>query len=73
MSADDVRKLESELIGLFRQLSSLQADIQQRLVSEADGKTLKGNELVGWLGEIYGKMLMGGKLVSDREEHDFVC
>jgi hypothetical protein len=42
-------------------------------VSEADGKTLKGNELVGWLGEIYGKMLMGGKLVSDREEHDFVC
>jgi len=73
MSADDVRRIESEPIGLFRQLSSLQAEIQRRLVSEADGKTLKGNELVGWLGEIYGKNLLGGKLVSDREEHDFIC
>lgn len=68
-----VIRLESELIGLFRQLSSLQMAIQNRLVSEADGKTLKGNELVGWLGEIYGKILLGGTLVSDREEHDFVC
>jgi hypothetical protein len=31
---------------------------------------LKGNELVGWLGEIYGKMLLGGHLVYDSEEHD---
>lgn len=73
LASDEVSRLESELIGLFRQLSSLQTEIQNRLVSEADGKTLKGNELVGWLGEIYGKILLGGKLVSDREEHDFVC
>ena len=33
----------------------------------------KGNELVGWLGEIYGKLLLNGRLVHDREEHDFVC
>jgi hypothetical protein len=72
-ASDEVNRLESELIGLFRQLSSLQTEIQNRLVSEADGKILKGNELVGWLGEIYGKILLGGKLVSDREEHDFVC
>lgn len=31
---------------------------------------MKGNELVGWLGEIYGKILLRGALVSDREEHD---
>jgi hypothetical protein len=70
---NEVKRLESDLIGLCRQLSSLQTEIRQRLMLEADGKTLKGNELVGWLGEIYGKILLGGRLVSDREEHDFVC
>ncbi len=73
MAIDDVRSLESELIGVFRQLSTLQANIHKQLEAQADGKTLKGNELVGWLGEIYGKLLLGGKLVSDREEHDFEC
>lgn len=38
----------------------------------ANGKTLKGNELVGWLGEIYGKMLFGGELVGDSNEHDIL-
>lgn len=73
MAIENVRSLESELIGIFRQLSALQVSIQKRLELHADGKTLKGNELVGWLGEIYGKLLLGGKLVSDREEHDFEC
>lgn len=73
MSALYVRNLESDLTSLFHQLTSLQADIKKRLIREADGKTLKGNELVGWLGEIYGKLLLDGKLVSDREEHDFIC
>ncbi len=68
-----LRLLEANLIGRFRQLSALQQEIHLKLASEADGKVLKGNELVGWLGEIYGKMLLGGELVNDREEHDFVC
>src|SRR5207245_11177363 len=29
--------------------------------------------MVGWLGEIYGKLLLDGQLVHDREEHDFIC
>jgi len=45
--------------------------IKQELSGYADGKTLKGDEIVGWLGEIYGKLLLGGTLVSDDEEHDF--
>jgi len=33
-------------------------------------KTLKGNELVGWLGEIYTKIVLNGHLVDDSYEHD---
>lgn len=65
--------LEQECKALFTELASLQDKIRVKLNAYADGKTLKGNELVGWLGEIYGKLLLDGKLVHDREEHDFVC
>ena len=68
-----VSALEQECRALFTELASLQDKIRVKLNAYADGKTLKGNELVGWLGEIYGKLLLDGKLVHDREEHDFVC
>lgn len=68
-----VRSLEVEFQGIFSQLAALQDEIRERLSLHADGKTLKGNELVGWLGEIYGKLLFNGTLVDDREEHDFVA
>ena len=68
-----VSALERECKTLFTELASLQDKIREKLSAYADGKTLKGNELVGWLGEIYGKLLLDGKLVHDREEHDFVC
>ena len=35
-----------------------------------DNKVLKGNEVVGWLGEIYGKLLFAGNMVDDSCEHD---
>jgi hypothetical protein len=68
-----VRKLEHECKPLFDRLAALQSEIRCRLSGHADGKNLKGNELVGWLGEIYGKTLLYGTLVHDREEHDFTC
>jgi len=67
-----VAGLEAECHTLFEQLSELQHKIHKKLSAHADEKNLKGNELVGWLGEIYGKLLLNGTLVSDREEHDFV-
>ncbi len=67
-----VDELEAECRGFFSQLVSLQKVIREKLSVHADGKKLKGNELVGWLGEIYGKLFFDGKLVDDREEHDFV-
>ena len=69
----NVSALEQECGRLFTELAALQNKIRVKLSDYADGKTLKGNELVGWLGEIYGKLLMDGTLVHDREEHDFVC
>jgi len=67
-----VAQFEGECQALFSELAALQKRIHSKVVAHADGKTLKGNELVGWLGEIYGKLLFDGKLVDDREEHDFV-
>ena len=71
--ACDVATVEAECRALLVELVSLQAKIKGMLTRYADGKTLKGNELVGWLGEIYGKLLLNGTLVHDREEHDFIC
>lgn len=67
-----INKLELECQPLFSELAALQTKIRERLTAFADGKNLKGNELVGWLGEIYGKTLFDGTLVDDREEHDFI-
>jgi hypothetical protein len=54
----------------FEQLFSLQVNIRDELKGYADGKNLKGYELVGWLGEIYVKLLVNGRLVHDKHEHD---
>lgn len=70
INKNKVDALQRELSDLFASLSALQDNIRQRLIKFADGKTLKGNELVGWLGEIYGKILFDGRLVGDSEEHD---
>jgi len=67
-----VDKLEAECQTLFSELAALQNKIREKVAFYADGKNLKGNELVGWLGEIYGKLLFDGTLVDDREEHDLV-
>ena len=68
-----VGELEVECQAIFAELAALQKKIREVLSVHADGKNLKGNELVGWLGEIYGKLLFDGMLVDDREEHDFVA
>jgi hypothetical protein len=68
----NVAHLEAEWRPLFTQLDALQTAIRQKLSAYADGKTLKGDELVGWLGETCGKLHLDGKLVDDSAEHDFV-
>lgn len=65
--------LEKKFQTKFWELSLLETKIHEEIKEHADEKVLKGNERVGWLGEIYGKTLYGGKLVDDTHEHDFVA
>lgn len=70
---DELASVESEFAGWFCELASIQAKIKNRL-GELSGneKTLKGDELVGWLGEIYTAKLLSAKLVDDSHEYDVV-
>ncbi|MDI6903003.1 MAG: hypothetical protein QMC77_04630 [Methanocellales archaeon] len=70
MSRPELEQLESELWKHFGAINEAQRSIKQKLSQYADGKNLKGDELVGWLGEIYGKLILDGTLVSDDLEHD---
>ncbi|MFM7070385.1 MAG: hypothetical protein ACKO38_01145 [Planctomycetota bacterium] len=72
MFPKSVSELESDCKALFLQLSQLQCQIRTKLATYADDKNLKGNELVGWLGEIYAKLILGGQLVDDSEEYDVI-
>jgi hypothetical protein len=71
VKSESLQTLESELAECFGQLVAAKKKIHDTLTKYADGKPLKGDEHIGWLGEIYGKLLIGGKLVDDSNEHDF--
>ena len=64
--------LEDELGQMFTTLVRTQTQIRETLSHHANGKKLKGDESVGWFGEVVVKVLFGGKLVDDQEEHDVV-
>jgi hypothetical protein len=38
----------------------------------SDGKPWKGDELVGWIGEVYGKLMLGGNLTREGLEYDLI-
>lgn len=67
---DTMDRVEKGFSGLFVTLSMTQRKIRELLAEHSDGKVLKGDELVGWLGEIYTKIIVGGYLVDDSFEHD---
>ena len=69
---DLVAPLEKEMAQTFDELFRLQSSVKDSLAPYADGKPLKGGEIVGWLGEIFVKLLYRGTMVSDSEEHDVV-
>ncbi len=67
---DTFDRVEKDFDSLFHLLTITQKKIQEKLQEYSDGKVLKGNELVGWLGEIYTKILFNGLMVDDSHEHD---
>lgn len=71
MNKRKLKNIESEFNSLFSELERLNSKIKSNLEKYSDNKILKGDELVGWLGEIYGKILLEGKLVNDSFQHDF--
>ena len=65
-----VDAIQSDLHELLNEFTTLQCKIRDRLEKYSDQKNLKGNEIVGWLGEIYARALFDGRLVQDSQEHD---
>lgn len=65
-------EFQSGLVGMTSELFELEKKIKLYLNNFSDGKNLKGQELVGWLGEIYCKLFFDGRLVEDSNEHDFI-
>jgi len=54
-------------------ISGAMARIKSKLKKYADNKELKGDEMVGWLGEVYAKSYLNGKMVAnDNLDHDVV-
>jgi hypothetical protein len=72
MGKTDFIVLENALRPKFLSVLSARNEIYAQLESLADGKRLKGDEIVGWLGEIYGKLLLGGTLIDEGFEPDLL-
>lgn len=70
MELEKIKALEKELSEDLAALKEIESKIFGTLKKYADSKLLKGNERVGWLGEVYCKLLFDGQLVSDKNEHD---
>ncbi len=66
-----IQKIESKLRPLFNQLVNVNRKIKGVLTSmRPSNKTLKGDEVVGWLGEIYAAEILSGTLLANDEEAD---
>jgi hypothetical protein len=66
----DLLKLSVSLEADFKKIKGATQRIKQQLQEHSDGKQLKGEEITGWLGEIYGKIILNGKLMPDEYDYD---
>jgi len=64
-------KFQHEVSVDLKKIAEMHENIKIKLRPHSKEKSLKGDELVGSLGEIYGKLLYNGKLVGDTYQHDF--
>lgn len=67
---DKLQQLSFGLMADFSKLMEIQETIKKKLQQHADDKLLKGDEVIGWMGEVYAKMLVKGKLVPDDLDYD---
>jgi hypothetical protein len=66
----NLRLLSASLEADFKKIADATGGIRQKLQEHANGKLLKGDEIIGWLGEIYGKLLLNGTLVPDNYDYE---
>lgn len=67
---EKLQSIEEKLNKKFDALYLIQNEIFEELKKLSNGKLLKGDELVGCLGEIYTKLICNGTMVDDEHEHD---
>ena len=70
MGKEEFEKLEKKLRSQYEAINQAIDNIRKELERHANGKKLKGDEIVGWLGEIYAKFLLDGTLVPDNLDYD---
>jgi len=73
MNKAAIQSFSNELEQLTNQLCQIQKQIREVATTHANGRKLKGNEIVAWLGEIYVKLFFSGLLADETEEHDVYC
>jgi hypothetical protein len=66
---DRLVEIQNSVKDHLAELATINAKIKAALKPFSDNKTLKGDEVIGWLGEVYCNALLGGNLVDD--QHDF--
>lgn len=72
MNKIDITKIDTVKDAISNDLDGLVTlfeSIRNELGKHADGKNLKGDEVVSWLGLIYSKMIYGNRLYAGQENY----
>jgi hypothetical protein len=67
---EEVQRIGKELSPVLESLHQIHKTVHNAIKPYIDGFSLKGNETVGWLGEMYAFQLFGGKIEKDRLSYD---
>ena len=74
MSRKNVEDFYLKIESKCKDIAEANLEIKEIISKHADGKNLKGDELVGWLGEVYAKFLLNGAILeADDKDYDVVA
>ncbi|NJC27158.1 hypothetical protein [Neolewinella antarctica] len=72
MAKKEMEKAQSELKTVLNELYKIHDKVHKEIQKQAPKFKLKGNETVGWLGEIYTAKFYGGEIVKDESSYDVI-
>lgn len=70
MNHKNVQQTENELRSVLEELAGIHGKVREAIKHYVEGFALKGNETVGWLGEMYVAQLLGGTIKDDSYSYD---